>query len=297
MSQYALAQVTLLVERGASAYQQAVEGFRDEIGAAVAVTEIQIDLSGRLPQKALNQISMHPPRLIVAVGTRAARESFLYLPQIPALHCLALRPLPGASSEPQFGGVFLNLDIPRQIESARKLLPNLKNIGIVYDETTSAPLIRDLQKRLPPGERIIPRVASTPQIAAREMESLFNSVLGPGDAFLLLWDSVVANPANFKLLVELSIKNKIPLIAPARAFVEAGALISTGVNYEQAGRQVAIMARQVLSGAARPADFSSFSPASVVITINAAVAAQLGIRVPPDVQADILGAPQLRIAP
>ena len=113
-------------------------------------------------------------------------------------------------------------------------------------------------------------------------------VLEPGDAFWLLWDPVAANPANFRTLVELSLKNKIALIAPARPFVEAGAFVSVGADYERAGKQLARMAEAVLAGNASPGDFKAVLPKEVTVTINGEVARQIGVALPDGLAAEIL---------
>ena len=78
------------------------------------------------------------------------------------------------------------------------------------------------------------------------------------------------------------------MIAPARPFVEAGALISVGANYEQAGRQVAAMAQRVLQSEVRPGDFAAVRPSEAVITINGGVAQRLGMSIPADLPAEVL---------
>jgi len=150
-------------------------------------------------------------------------------------------------------------------------------------------LVKQAQQYLRSNVQLVARDARTPREAAREIQDLLSNVLGPKDAFWLLWDSVTANPANFRRLVELSLNNKVPLIAPARPFVEAGALISVGPNYEQAGRQAAVMAQRVLRGLARPGEFAAVPPTELTVTINGEVARQLGVAIPTDLRADVLG--------
>ena len=282
------AQVALLVERGASTYQQAAQGFKTAFANTRDLEQIEIDESGRLSGELLARWQRNPPRLIIAIGTRAARAASERLPNLPILYCLALRPLENQLVGMNIGGMVLDVELPQQFENIRKLLPNLRRIGVVYDELTSGSLVRRTGQYLGARIQVVSRNARTPQEAEREIRDLFNNVLGPGDAFWLLWDSVTANPANFRTLVELSLKNKGALIVPARPFVEAGALISVGANYEKAGRQLAQMAQQILAGQAHPGDFLAVPPAELTVTINGAVARQLGVSIPHDLRADIL---------
>ena len=288
MAPAASAQVALLVERGASTYQQAAQGFQQTFANTDRVEQIYIDESGRALEASLERLRRNPPRLVVAIGTRAARTARERLPNIPILYCLALRPAQNQLLGANIGGIALDVELSQQFENIQNALPNLRRIGVVYDELTSGSLVRQARQYLGSNVQLVARDARTPREAAREIEDLLGSVLGSEDAFWLLWDSVTANPANFRRLVELSLRYKVPLIAPARPFVEAGALISIGADYEQAGRQAAAMAQQVLRGQARPGDFAAVSPAELVVTINGEVARRLGIVFPPDLRADVL---------
>jgi putative ABC transport system substrate-binding protein len=284
----ASAQVTLLVERGASTYQQAAQGFQQAFANTGRLEQIYVDENSRALEASLDRLRRNPPRLVVAIGTQAARIARARLPNIPILYCLALRPVQNQLVGGNIGGIALDVALSQQFENIRKALPNLRRIGVVYDELTSGTLVRQAQQYLGSSVQLVVRDARTPQQAAREIQDLLSNVLGPADAFWLLWDSVAANPANFRLLVELGLRYKVPLIAPARPFVEAGALISVAANYEQAGRQAAVMAQQVLSGRARPETFSAVPPAEIAVTINGEVARRLGITFPPDLRADVL---------
>jgi ABC-type uncharacterized transport system substrate-binding protein len=288
MAPAASARVTLLVERGPSIYQQAALGFRQAFADTDQVEQIFIDADGRPVGGSLESLRANPPRLVVAIGTQAARTARERLPSIPILYCLALNPIQNHLVGANIGGIALDIELTQQLESIEKALPKLRHLGVVYDELTSGPLVRQLRQHLGANVQLVARDVHTPQEAAREIQDLLSNGLSGNDAFWLLWDSVCANPANFSLLVELSLRYKVPLIAPARPFVEAGALISVGPEYEQAGRQVAAMAQQVLRGQAKPGNFQAVSPAEVLVTINGEMAKRLGIEFPPDLRADIL---------
>jgi putative tryptophan/tyrosine transport system substrate-binding protein len=284
----ASAKVVLLVERGPSIYQEAALGFQRAFSGTDEIDQIYIDADARSLERSLDSLRKNPPRLVVAIGTQAARTAKDLLPNIPILYCLALRPVENQLVGTTIGGIALDIDLAQQLESIQRALPKLRRIGVVYDELTSGPLVRQLQQHLGTNVQLVARDVRTPQEAAREIQDLLSNGLSGDDAFWLLWDSVSANPANFRLLVELSLRYKVPLIAPARPFVEAGALISVGADYERAGRQVAVMAQQVLRGQAQPGNFQAVPPAEVVVTINGEVARRLGIEFPPDLRADIL---------
>src|SRR3984893_4797205 len=248
----ASAKVVLLVERGPAIYQQAALGFQQAFSGTDEIDQIDIDADGRPQGTSLDSLRANPPRLVIAIGTQAARTAKERLPKVPLLYCLALRPVQNQLVGTAIGGIALDIDLSQQLQSIQKVFPKLRRIGVVYDELISGPIVQQLRQHLGTNVQLVARDVRTPQEAAREIQDLLRNVLSGEDAFWLLWDSVCANPANFRLLVELSLRDKVPLIAPARPFVEAGALISVGPDYEQAGRQVAGMAQQVLRGQAQP---------------------------------------------
>ena len=283
----AWARVVVLVESQASIYQQAARGFQQGFADVDQVEQVYLTKDGRLPAEQPDALRRSSPRLVVAIGTQSARYAKEHLAGIPILYCLALHPIQNKLVGTNIGGIALDVDLSQQFGSIQKVLPSVERIGVIYDEMTSGQFVRHAQELLKGSVQLVAVEARTPQQAARAIPQLLDSV----DAFWLLWDSAIANPANFKLLVELSLRNKVALIAPARPFVEAGALMSVGADYIKAGQQMGRMAQQVLKSEARPEDFVAVSPSDPVVTINGEVARRLGMKFSPTLKLEILGAP------
>ena len=284
----ATAQVVLLVERGPSIYQQAAQGFQQGFAGADLVEQIDIGGGGRDLEATFGSLRTKRPRLVVAIGTQAARAAKEHLPDTPLLYCLALHPVQNDLVGAHIGGIAFDIRLSQQIESIQEALPKIRRIGVVFDEQTSGPLVRQAERYLNPGVRLVTRSAQTPEEAYRQIEDLLGKVLGHDDAFWLIWDPVVTNPANFRFLVELSLRYKVPLIAPATPFVEAGALMSVGADYSKAGQQAGRIAQQVLKREARPEDFVAVPAAGPIVTINAEVARRLGIEFPRHLRREVL---------
>lgn len=275
--------VTVLVEDGALIYQQAARGFEEAFGDPGRLEVIRFNSSPKETDERLAGLEKSPPSLIVAIGTQIAGAARGKLPAVPVVYCLALNPAQNHLAGPDIGGVSLEVDLAKELASIQKALPKARRIGVIYDEATSGKLVRQAQKLLSGPVKLVPRAADTPQEAARIIPEL----LGEVDAFWLLWDRVIANPANFKLLVEYSLRGKVALIAPAAPFVEAGALMSVGADSVRAGQRAAEMAREVLERGKRPGEM--VEPAeNTVVTINGQVAKRLGIPIPADLRAEIL---------
>jgi putative ABC transport system substrate-binding protein len=85
--------------------------------------------------------------------------------------------------------------------------------------------------------------------------------------------------AERQRIAELAMKNRIPAIYHLRQFVEAGGLISYGVDYVEAFQQSAVLVDKILKGA-KPADLPVEQPWRFALVINLKTASALGLTIP-----------------
>jgi putative ABC transport system substrate-binding protein len=96
----------------------------------------------------------------------------------------------------------------------------------------------------------------------------------------LLVNDESENVAHRRLIAELAAKGRLPTIFNYRQFVEAGGLMSYGIDLADVGHRVADMVDQILKGA-KPADIPIFQPTKFELSINLKTAKTLGIELPP----------------
>jgi putative ABC transport system substrate-binding protein len=97
-----------------------------------------------------------------------------------------------------------------------------------------------------------------------------SGIIFPTDSFTTL---------HRKLVVETAARYGLPTINNDRSFVEAGGLMSYGIEYEAIFRQVAVYVDRILKGA-KPADLPVQGPSKFSLVINVKTAKALGIDVP-----------------
>ena len=90
--------------------------------------------------------------------------------------------------------------------------------------------------------------------------------------------------ANGKRIVGLELKSRLPSMHGNREFVDAGGLISYGVDPADSHRRVAIYVDKILKGA-KPADLPVEQPTKFELAINLKTAKQIGLTIPQSVLA------------
>jgi putative tryptophan/tyrosine transport system substrate-binding protein len=95
----------------------------------------------------------------------------------------------------------------------------------------------------------------------------------------VLVNDEVENIANLKLIVEMAEKNRLPAIYPYKMFVQAGGLMSYGIDLPDLGRRVVKMVDQILKGE-KPSEIPIFQPTKFELAINLKTAKALGLTVP-----------------
>ena len=120
-------------------------------------------------------------------------------------------------------------------------------------------------------------------LAANDVEPAFQKAAkGHADAVLQL-SSTVFNSQRTAIL-HLAAKTRSPVIYPWPEFVEAGGLMSYGVQLTELHHRAAAYVDKILKGA-KPADLPVEQPTRFEFVVNLKAAKQIGLTIPPNVLA------------
>jgi putative tryptophan/tyrosine transport system substrate-binding protein len=119
-------------------------------------------------------------------------------------------------------------------------------------------------------------------LSSKDVDTAFRAATkGRADAVLMLLAGPVFNPSRTPI-IELAVKNRLPVIYRNRADVEAGGLVSYGVDLTNLYRRAATYVNKILKGA-KPADLPVEQPIKFEFIINLKAAKQIGLTIPPNV--------------
>jgi putative ABC transport system substrate-binding protein len=113
----------------------------------------------------------------------------------------------------------------------------------------------------------------------QEYQRVFSALAREGAEGLLVNDEA-ENVTYRGLIVELAAKGHLSTIYPYHQFVEAGGLMSYGIDLSDAGHRIADLADKILKGA-KPGEIPIFQPTHFELSINLKTAKTLGIELPP----------------
>ena len=118
----------------------------------------------------------------------------------------------------------------------------------------------------------------------KDIETAFRAASkGRAEVALMMVAPAVASSRR-KEIADLAVKSRLPVIYNGRANVEAGGLMSYGVNLNDLDRRAATYVDKILKGA-KPGDLPVQQATKFEFVINLKAAKQIGLTIPPDVLA------------
>ena len=112
-----------------------------------------------------------------------------------------------------------------------------------------------------------------------ELEAAFGGLGDQGITALIISNDPFFNSRRDRL-VALALRHNVPTVYDRREYAAAGGLISYGVDYRAAYREMGIYAGRILKGS-DPADLPVQQPTKFELVINSKTANALGLTIPP----------------
>ena len=234
--------------------------------------------------------------VIVTVGTPAIRVATLATRTIPIVMAAALDPVgagliaslvhPGGNVT---GMSMFSTDLAaKRLQLLRELAPGLTRVAVLGWRVTGA-------GQSPPGQTPPELLVSATQAAGRQLGiGVSAQMVASGDdlprAFAefkrertqaLIVQSGVFGGEHLATILEMAAQQRLPDMHEARAFVDAGGLVSYGPDVNELYRKAATHVDRILKGA-KPGDLPVEQPTKFELVINLKTAKALGLTIPKD---------------
>lgn len=256
-------------------FNQALEGF----AAACDYPTIEYDLGGntRRKKRILRDIMETKPKFILAIGTLAAKMAKEGIRDIPVVFFMVPNPQKYGLGSGNTTGISLDIPVEQQFNTYRSLLPNLSDIGVIYDPKKTGFLVEEAETV---ANKLGLTVQAYPVASEKEVPTAMRQLQGKINAFWMLPDETVVTPDSFRFLLLTTFENNIPFLATSDIFVEVGALAALSPDYTDVGRQACQLMQELARGQLSLADSHVLPPAKVNLTLNLKTASKIGLTLP-----------------
>jgi putative tryptophan/tyrosine transport system substrate-binding protein len=229
------------------------------------------------------ELAKEHPDVIVAIGEYETRAAMAAAPRVPVVFNQIADPVAIGlvSSVARPGGQLTGVSnlyaelVPKRLELAKELVPNLRRVLFVYDahDPASAAGARKAQEAAPSLKlNVVVRPVPTQEEAVRELKTATSKdvLLAPATLNLNLME----------LLLNLNLYVVAPAIFPASFWVQAGGVASYGADYYAEGVQSARLVAKILRGA-RPGDLPVEGVNKIELALNRKTLKAFGVTIPP----------------
>jgi ABC-type uncharacterized transport system substrate-binding protein len=173
----------------------------------------------------------------------------------------------------------------KRLELLKEVVPKLSRVAVI-GTSTSQEYAHELKEIELAAGALGVKLQHVDVLNPTDIEPAFRAAAKARvDAVLWVVSARVAARARTQTqIVDLAVKNRLPVIHESRTAAEAGALMSYGVSLSELDRRAAVYVDKILKGA-KPADLPVEQPTKFEFIINLKTAKQIGLTIPPNVLA------------
>src|SRR5262244_1672911 len=245
----------------------------------------------RLPDLAAELVRLNVDIIVVGgdIPTLAAQKATKTIPIV----------IMGTGSDPVAAGLVESLARPggnvtgittltrelggKRLELLTEAVPKVARVTGLYDPAVPDSVV-DVKEVLPVAARALKMTIQPWEVRGTDdFEKVF-SAIGKQRSDGLYATAGPSMRPNRKRIADFALKSRLPSMYTGITFVDAGGLMSYGVDSADGYRRVAYYVDKILKGA-KPADLPVEQPTKFELAINQKTAKQIGVTIPPEVLA------------
>ncbi len=230
----------------------------------------------------VDELIRHKPNVIVAgngLATLAAKQATVSIPIVGITADPVAFGLAASQARPKGNVTGIYVDyvslVGKQLELGFELMPGAKRAGMLVN-VNSTTIVRQGAETAAQAmaANLIPVEIRTPADIDRAFQTLARERVR---IVIALVDPMFLNER--RRMAELAIAAHLPVVYGFREHVDAGGLMSYGVDLRENWRRVAVYVDKILKGA-KPADLPFEQPTKFELLINLKAAKALGLTIP-----------------
>lgn len=217
--------------------------------------------------------------VLVGIATPTAQALAAGTKQIPIVFTAVTDPVQAQltpsweASGTNVTGVSDVLELDKQIDLIKEIIPDAKKVGIVYNpgEANSMAVVEALKKQLPEHGMELVEAAAPRTVDVRNAAL---SLAGKVDVIYTNTDNNVVSA--YEAMAKVGNDTKTPLIASDTDSVKRGAIAALGVDYHDLGVQTGRIVARILDGE-KPGDIAPQTSDNLQLFINVTAAEKQGV--------------------
>ena len=168
----------------------------------------------------------------------------------------------------------------KQLEILKETVPKLSRVAVFATSTIPGQALQLREIGLAAGPLSV-QLQYLDVLGPKDIETAFRAASDQrAEALIVFGGAILAGQRT--RIVEFAVKSRLPAAYPESRFVEAGGLMSYGVNVNDLDRRAATYVDKILKGT-KPADLPVEQPMKFEFIINLKAAKQIGLTIPPNV--------------
>ncbi|MDH3504082.1 MAG: ABC transporter substrate-binding protein [Nitrospirota bacterium] len=237
--------VIVLLAQQTEPYQNVLEGFRQSLRKQGIEAEYEVlNFDAKKDQRgtSLEAIKTKNPALMFTLGSAATEAAIREIKHIPIIAGMIVDEKALLQAE-NATGVILDFPLKTQLDWIRRMLPDKKTVGVLFNPNENQHLItqaRELTEAM--GLTLYARQVESP----RDLPDALDSLSRRADVVWGLTDSVALTPETAKGILLFSFRNRIPFVGLSTSWVKAGAVYALDRDYVDIGQQCGELAGKVL---------------------------------------------------
>lgn len=225
------------------------------------------------------------PDVIVGIATPSAQALAAATKSTPIVFTAVTDPVaaqlvPGwETNSGNVTGASDMLELDKQMALIKRILPEAKRVGIVYNpgEANSVVVVKQLKELLPTLGMTLIEAAAPRSV---DVGSAARSLVGKVDVIYTNTDNNVVSA--YESLVKVGIDTRTPLIASDTDSVKRGAIAALGIDYHDLGEQTGRIVLRILNGE-KPGDIKPETSENLRLFVNTTAAKRQGVTLSQDV--------------